>query len=176
MTKFHRPGRLAILLPLLLAACAAQTVREAPETLALYEKSMRAYAQGDLQTAERGFEAIVQSVPHDATAWFRLANIYARTDRPRQAVAAYQEALVRNPKLPKAWYNLGIVQLRQAAHSFLSLTQGLPASDPLHQRGLELAQEVIRLLGEVPEAPSGGGPAAGGAPEPAPVRPREEGQ
>jgi len=50
-----------------------------------------------------------------------LGNIYAHLDQPDFAVQAYKESLVRDPRLGKAWHNMGLVQLRQSANSFLQM-------------------------------------------------------
>ncbi|MEM7466913.1 MAG: tetratricopeptide repeat protein [Pseudomonadota bacterium] len=91
---------------------------DSAETLALAE---RAYAAKDWQTAEKNYVLITRAIPKEAHPWFRLGNIYARTERPEYAVRAYKEALLRDPSLSKAWYNMGLVQLRQSANSFLQM-------------------------------------------------------
>lgn len=132
------------------AGCASPLNSSSGELGELYMESLRAYSAGDLAKAEYGLEEITERVPSESQAWFKLGNIYAQTQRPRLAVEAYQEALLRNPDLGKAWYNMGVVQLRQAANSFVSLTRHVPETDPLNPLASELAEKTMGVLGRVP--------------------------
>lgn len=120
-------------------------------TMDLYREGMQAYSEGRLDVAESRLTELLEKVPEDAQVWFRLGNIYARTNRPRQAVQAYQDALMRNPELAKAWHNMGVVRLRQAANDFVSLARSVPAEDPLHARGMKMSNTILALLNELPD-------------------------
>jgi len=123
----------------------------APGTMDLYREGMKAYQEGDMETAETKLSAVLEKVPQDAQVWFRLGNVFARTDRPRLAVRAYQDALMRDPRLAKAWHNMGVVHLRQAANDFISLANAVPPEDPLHERGRKMSNTILALLNELPE-------------------------
>ena len=53
---------------------------------------------------------------------------------------------MRNPRLHKAWNNMGTIQLRAAANSFTQLLQNLNPSDPMYDEGLELVNKVLGAL------------------------------
>lgn len=133
---------------LLLGACASQQgpVRLSGNALEMRERAEQAYTQGDWLDAEKEYLALTRTVPTESEPWFRLGNIYAHLNRPEQALAAYKEALIRDPKNGKAWHNTGIVQLRQATSSFLALQQVTEADDPLHQRAQKMVESVMQLL------------------------------
>lgn len=141
----------------LFAACVTTTpdtedaATPSVDTLKLYNEGMSEYSKGNLKLAEEKLSIVVRRIPQDGQTWFRLANIYAQTNRPRLAVVAYQNALIRNPDNTKAWHNMGVVRLRQAANDFLSLAKSVPPNDPLYERGIEMAQSILELLGELPE-------------------------
>lgn len=156
------PATGVLLLALLAAGCASTGRSEAvpgPEQVATARAAgERAYAAGDWADAEPHYRTLVQAVPQDAALWFRLGNVYARLDRPDAAVAAYREALVRDGDLAKAWFNMGVVQLRQAANSFLKLGAHVHPSDPVARQGSEAYEAIMAILG----SHAAGGPAVDG--------------
>lgn len=115
----------------------------------------RAYAAGDWRGAEPHYRALVTATPQDAELWFKLGNIYARVEQPDAAIAAYREALVRDADLAKAWFNMGVVQLRQAANSFLNVKVHATAGDPAVAQGTAAYDAVMAILGQQDAA---GGP------------------
>ncbi len=106
------------------------------------------YAAGDWAAAEVQYVALAREIPQQADYWFRLGNIYARTDRPDPAVSAYREALVRDPQLSKAWFNMGVVQLRQAANSFHKMEVHVPAGDPSRVQAEVAYAAILAILNE----------------------------
>ena len=85
MTRFY------ILIPLVLLIQACETIQQKenpqPDNMLLtYKQAMQAYQAGDLENAESGLKLITEHVPKDASAWFRLGNVYARTERPDAAI------------------------------------------------------------------------------------------
>jgi cytochrome c-type biogenesis protein CcmH/NrfG len=55
----------------------------------------QAYHEEDWITAEREYTKLTGMTPTNAEPWFRLGNVYARLNRPNDALLAYREALVR---------------------------------------------------------------------------------
>lgn len=148
----HDSRRILILIVTLsLTGCASQSrvVQQDTETdlFDLREKAEEAYDQGDMAAGEKHYSALIKEVPGEAKPWFRLANIYARTERPGAAQKAYREALIRDPEMSKAWYNMGIVQLREAAHTFNELQVYADRDDPLYTRGEKLLEGILKLIG-----------------------------
>ena len=129
------------------SGCALLGPSEAPIS-EVHEKSLRAYAQKDYRAAALYLEEVVERVPSDSESWFRLGNAYSRTNRPRQAVAAYQQAVLKDSSHDRAWYNLGIVQTRIAANSFLEMSEHLDAGNPLRGVALDMADALLETLEE----------------------------
>ncbi|MEQ8662105.1 MAG: tetratricopeptide repeat protein [Gammaproteobacteria bacterium] len=146
-----RAGLVLALVTLLLGGCAGTRRGPAtpgPEEIAAARAAgERAYAAADWAAAEPPYRVLVQAIPQDAELWFRLGNVYARLDRPDAAVAAYREALVRDGDLAKAWFNMGVVQLRQAANSFLRLEAHVAPGDAVGRQGAEAHAAIMAILG-----------------------------
>ncbi|MEM9174062.1 MAG: tetratricopeptide repeat protein [Myxococcota bacterium] len=134
---------------LLGTGCAQLPSLSSPEPATeLYDRSLRAYASKDYRLAALLLEKVVERVPSDAEAWFRLGNAYSRTDRPRDAVRAYQQAVLKKNDHERAWYNLGIVQTRIAANSFLEMSASLDPEDPMKALALDMAEALLAALAE----------------------------
>ena len=110
------------------------------------------YHSHDYKQAVQKFEILVQEVPRDAELWFRLGNAYARSNRQQQAVVAYQNALIRDPKLSKAWYNMGLIQIRTALKSFMEMRTYLEEDDPIRIQGEIMRKGLSSLLGQESDA------------------------
>ena len=137
--------RLVVCLAVFAPGCA--TLSDDPQSISdLYEDSLRAYAQKDYKLAAVGLAKVVERVPSDAEAWFRLGNAYSRTNRPRQAAAAYQQSVLKNPRHARAWYNLGLTQTRIAANSYLEMSRHLEDGDPLRDVALRMAEALLETL------------------------------
>ena len=136
---------------LFLSACQLQNTkpqsnRDLSEVMELQQQAQTAYDEGDWKTAISAYQELSTISPSDAEPWFRMGNAYARLQQPYDAIAAYREAIVRNPKNGKIWHNLGIVQLRQASATFVEMQQHLDENDPLAKRGryvIDAMQEIM---------------------------------
>ncbi len=109
-----------------------------------------AYAKGNYVEAERAYKRMTIDNPSEAYNWFKLANVYARTNRPKEAKDAYQESLIRKPENAKAWHNLGVIQLREAALSFVRAKHNAKQGDPIYQHS-EQALDVIDNIIDIGE-------------------------
>ena len=125
------------------------------QSLALAEA---AYEAKDWQAAEQHYVSVTKRIPDEAHPWFRLGNIYARTERPDFAVRAYKEALIRDPQLSKAWYNMGLVQLRQSANSFLQMRTHTADNSAQRARADAMYEALIEFI---QNGPNGDGPGPG---------------
>lgn len=112
----------------------------------LAHRASDAYARQDWAESERQYVALTRAAPTDPEAWFRLGNIYARTQRAELAIRAYTEALARDPGHVRARHNLGIVQLRLARETFAELARRAASDDPLAVRGRALGEAIDALL------------------------------
>lgn len=127
------------------------TTEETPENIELSllsEEAEIAYFNNDLEKSAEAYEILTQKIPQEALFWFRLANIYVRTNRPQEAVELYREALIRDPKFSKAWYNLSIIQLKQTAFNLQEMLIYTDQNDPLYEQGQQLLEQVDAIIKE----------------------------
>jgi cytochrome c-type biogenesis protein CcmH/NrfG len=159
--------RLAVaLMILLLAGCAGNPAGRdkaaaEPDLFQVRQAAASSYASKDYAESEKQYTLLVQKVPVEAENWFRLGNIYARTNRPEQAIAAYREALVRAPDNSKAWFNMAILQLNTAASSLTELQRNAPDGDPLAARSKEVVTQILNIIKGGSEAGAAEAGAAG---------------
>jgi len=143
---------LIIALLLNLTACNLAEIKEdngeTPD-IDMYElksQADRAYSNDDLVASERDYKILVQEIPGVALHWFRLGNIYVRTNRPAEAVKLYREAVLRDPKYSKAWYNLSIIQLKQTAYSLNEMLLYTDINDPLYNKAKDMLDGIQTII------------------------------
>jgi tetratricopeptide (TPR) repeat protein len=137
----------------MLVSCGGDPVKK-NDLIVLQSAAAKAYAEGDWRAAEKLFKALTERVPEEGEFWFRLGNVYARMQRPEDAVAAYKEALLRQNVKSKSWHNMGIVYLRQAANAFTQMLTELTPEDPLYPRAMLLNDAVLKILNDVETQPA----------------------
>lgn len=136
---------LSLVLVLFLSGCNTQTVRES-DPVAVRDHADAAYRNEDWQTAEQDYFFLTRNASAGAEDWFRLGNIYARTNRPDEAIAAYREALQQDQSNSDVWFNLGMVQLRQATQTFIDMVNHTDVQDPLNLRARYAVTTITELL------------------------------
>lgn len=138
----HTRLRYLLFIPavLLLGGCAAK----AP--VVTHEAAFQAYQEGNYELAAERFAQLVVQIPKDAELWFRLGNAHAKAKQPKEAINAYENALLRDPQMSKAWYNMGLVHLQAALKTFTDMENHVPPDDPVGKRGRILREEVFSLL------------------------------
>ncbi len=143
---------ITIMLLLTLAACGQLGLKKEteevakPDLLELQKQAETAYLNNDMAASERDYNILVQELPEIAEHWFRLGNIYVRTNRPGAAINLYREAVLREPKYAKAWFNLSIVQLKQTAYSLNEMLLHVDNNDPLYTKGKELFDGIQSII------------------------------
>jgi tetratricopeptide (TPR) repeat protein len=136
-----------IMLPavLLLHGC-AMLPSEQGNLYDLRHQAEEAYAGSEDERAEKLLLGLLRAVPNDAEAWLYLGNLYARTNRPEQAVQAYQKSLILNSSDARAWHNMGVVRLREAWAAFIRAHDVATPGNPLHAK----AETVIDAMEKIP--------------------------
>ena len=110
------------------------------------QKAEAAYESDDLVNGEKYYEILIRELPQEPEYWFRLANIYVRTDRPYASINLYREAVIRDPQFSKAWYNLGVVQLKQTAFSLNEMLIYADNQDPLYEKAAIMLEEIKGII------------------------------
>lgn len=149
--KMHPRLKPIVLITLLLSltACNKQISKEETPKVDAFETerlAVAAYEDNNWLEGEKHYSELVRRIPENPVHWFRLGNIYARTQRPDAAIVSYREALVRNPEMTKAWFNMGVLQLRQAANSFDQLRVYADRDNPLYPQGIQLLDGIVDLM------------------------------
>jgi tetratricopeptide (TPR) repeat protein len=129
------------------AGCGGMETRSAGEDLVkMQQDAQAAFDSGENARAEALYKGLLRATPNDAETWFRLGNLYARTDNPDQAVNAYLTSLSLNGSDARAWHNLGIVRMRQGWAAFLRANTLTVPPQPIHA----MSTEIIRTLEKMP--------------------------
>ncbi len=156
-------GALAVVL--LCAGCASTQSRSAAnekevDLVGLNREAQLALESGETAKAEALYKSLVRRMPNDSETWLRLGNLYARNNKPDEAVGAYQRALIANNTEARAWHNLAVVRLRQAWAALLQVQaqENLAADDPLRiqaEEALDHLEKLPFLSGEQRKAKAG---------------------
>lgn len=134
-----------------LAACTpvnTKNTKEDPklDLIEVLEQANIAYVNNDLVTSEKNYEILIKELPEEAEYWFRLGNIYVRTNRPQEAMSLYREAVLRDPQFAKAWYNMSIVQLKQTAFSLNEMLIYTDKQDPLYSKAATMLEQIKSIV------------------------------
>jgi predicted Zn-dependent protease len=123
----------------------------------LSNQAQLAYEAGEDARAEQLYMGLARKTPNDPEVWLRLGNLYARSNRPDAAADAYQRVLSIDGSEPRAWYNLGIVRLRQGWAAMAQAHLGAPPQSPIHLQSGELLDHLGRMTAvpPPPNAPAG---------------------
>ena len=97
----------------MLSACAQTNNKEddvQPQNMFEVEAlANQTYENNQWHESEKHYTVLVEKIPENAIHWFRLGNIYARTQRPDAAVVAYRESLIRDPRVCKGMVQPGCI-------------------------------------------------------------------
>lgn len=143
---------ITLFLLLNLAACTMPEVKNENENISKTDlkdvqiQADTAYLNNELAESEKAYEILIKNNPKIVQNWFRLANIYVRTNRPAAAIKLYREAVIRDPKYAKAWYNLSIVQLKQTAYSLNEMILYTNVDDPLYNKAKSLLEGIEDII------------------------------
>lgn len=117
----------------------------------LTNEAQLAYERGEDVRAEQLYMALARQVPNDSETWLRLGNLYARSHKPDAAADAYQRALSINGSDPRAWYNLGVIRLRQGWMSLIQAYNFSQDRDPVNEQ----SESMMQFLGKMPGVTEG---------------------
>lgn len=136
---------LSIFLILGLSGCAL-TSSNPNNIYELHQKAQSAYVAEQDDQAEVLLIGLARAAPNDPQTWFHLGNLYARTNRPERAIAAYEKALMLNSTDPRVWHNVGVVRTRQAWAAFIQAHVLTAPKDPLYAR----LEALIEAMKDIP--------------------------
>ena len=117
----------------------------AEDVFALSQEAQTAYTQSRWIEAVTLYQRLVEYVPNDADAWFRLGNTYAQQGAYERAIHAYESSLANNSEQPKAWFNLSTAYLLNAQTAMRQSYDGMRSNDPARA----LIDERLVALGDL---------------------------
>lgn len=151
-----RIGSLALFAAVaMLAGCASASKAHHLQTVVANQRQAEmAYEKGKLAQALAGYEALTRRLPSNVDFWFRLGNIHVRMEQPALAAEAYERALQLDSGNAKAWHNLGIVRMRQAAAAFAQSAHAAGADAPeLGRASAQMAHSLAELVSPAEQEP-----------------------
>jgi cytochrome c-type biogenesis protein CcmH/NrfG len=165
MTNTMKLNRLALLTAMGLAGCAQLPgLGESEQDVYTRQReAVAAYETGVDARAEPLLQGLLRVSPNDPENWFRLGNLYARTDRPKQAVDAFEHALMLRTDDARVWHNLAVVRIRQA-QAAVAQANAAAINDPaLYEKTRRMAEQLQGVLASSAktEAPAAPAPNAG---------------
>lgn len=113
--------------------------------LVLENNAQTAYQSGQLELAEGLYRQLLSHRQNYAPAWFKLGNIYTRTNRLDAAVNAYQNCINSDREYAKAWHNLAIARVRQATDILIEAQNHLVVDSGAKERMDGLFMELMRI-------------------------------
>lgn len=105
-----------------------------------------AYKQGDFATALKTYSLLSESIKNDPELHFRIGNVYSKLHQPQNAIAAYEKALLLDPRMSKAWHNMGVMQLRQSANTWVQMVSEISPDDPLLPKAVHFSKAILDVL------------------------------
>jgi tetratricopeptide (TPR) repeat protein len=133
---------LTLFLMVLLSGCGSLMQTSTDDALEMQRNALLAYQGGEDGKAEALYVGLLKISPSDAETWFRLGNLYARSNRPDNAADAYQHALLLKPNDARAWYNLGVIRQRQTLAAFIQSLEFSKPGDFIYESSEGLIKQI----------------------------------
>lgn len=151
----------ACVIAVAICGCAASTggqpvaIREG-DLRARLDRADAAFREARLLDAEVLYRELSYTNPTLPEIWLRLGSIYVRQGQLEAAGRAYRDGMRIHAEDGRLWFNLALVQLRQATETLEVSSEILPEDSPYR----ESIGRLHRALLDVSARPSGGGTAA----------------
>ncbi|EKF73863.1 hypothetical protein A11A3_11658 [Alcanivorax hongdengensis A-11-3] len=131
------------MLTALLSACASSAPNaDGENNTDKLHRAEQAYTDGLFVEAEAYYRELVNDNPALYQGWFRLGNIYARSNQLDAAITMYERCLELDPDQARAWYNLALVRTRQSLRTLADAEQRF-SDQPADQRRLGALRERL---------------------------------
>ena len=100
------------------------------DLFAISQRAQLAYQQSRMIEAVQLYQQVVERVPSDADAWFRLGNAYVQQGAYERAIHAFETSLISDSQQPKVWFNLSTAYLLNAQAAMRQSYERMRANDP----------------------------------------------
>ncbi|MDB4222402.1 tetratricopeptide repeat protein [Granulosicoccus sp.] len=104
-----------------------------------------AYDAEDWLEASNRYREVLDKIPDDAYAWFRMGNSLTQLGRYGEAVVAYETSLATDNAQFKAWFNLSTTHLLNAKVVTLNALRSIGMNDPSRNK-VERRLDVLTAL------------------------------
>jgi len=115
---------------------------------ASYSTANKAYVDKKFKLALFEYLKLSESVRADAIIWFRIGNSYNHLENYDEAIKAYEKAVLLDPRLSKAWHNMGVIQLKQSVNTWRQMLIYMSKDDALYDRALSLTTKLLGVVDE----------------------------
>ncbi|WP_157736208.1 tetratricopeptide repeat protein [Granulosicoccus antarcticus] len=105
-----------------------------------------AYAAGRWGRASAHYRVVLEQVPNDAYAWFRLGNTLTRQGQYSHAIQAFETSLQHEARQSKPWLNLSTAHLLGAQLATLKALEALARNEPSRQAVEDRLETLTQLL------------------------------
>ncbi len=92
-----------------------------------------AYQAGRWKEASRHYRGVLEKMPQDPYAWFRLGNSLTRQGHYSHAIQAFEASLQHDARQAKPWFNLSTAHLLGAQLATLKAWEVMAQDDPSRQ-------------------------------------------
>jgi tetratricopeptide (TPR) repeat protein len=117
---------------------------------ASYSTANQAYADKNYKLALFEYLKLSEGIGADAVIWFRIGNTYTRLENYEKGIAAYEKSVLLDPRLSKAWHNMGVIQLKQSVNTWRQMLVYISKDDPLYDKALSLSKKLLEVVDEKP--------------------------
>lgn len=152
MFKMIKKTILPLVILCMLSACSTSSSqnnnssdKSAFELVSIADK---AYAEGRWLEAEQSYQLVIDKVPEDFYAWFRVANTQLRQGNVTSSIRFYEEAIKRSPEQAKPHYNLSTAYLFMALESLRNSSEKLRSNDPGKRIIEARIVEIQKMIGQ----------------------------
>jgi tetratricopeptide (TPR) repeat protein len=131
---------------LLMIGCVTTPLETTLEKIQVsYMSANKAYSDKNYELALLEYLKVSEKMDADAVVWFRIGNSYNWLESYDQAIKAYEKSLLLDPRLSKAWHNMGMLQLKQSVNSWQQMLLYISKSDPLYDKALGISKKLLEV-------------------------------
>ena len=133
----------------LMAGCVTTAPKRGTVQLeASYASANKAYTDKNYELALLEYLELSETLRAVAIIWFRIGNSYARLENFDKAIEAYEKTVLIDPRLSKAWHNMGVIQLKQSVNTWRQMLIYISKDDPLYDKALSLSKQLLEVVDE----------------------------
>jgi tetratricopeptide (TPR) repeat protein len=130
----------------LMAGCVTTAPKTgSAEIKARYLSANKAYTDKNYELALLEYLELSETLRAVAIIWFRIGNSYARLENFDKAIEAYEKTVLIDPRLSKAWHNMGVIQLKQSVNTWRQMLIYISKDDPLYDKALNLSKKLLEV-------------------------------